>query len=314
MPSTTKTKTLYYFRAIRNKQPFDIQKFMRMVRSNKATCAASEVDLGGGDIVRIQRYVDSEEMIKIHLARYFPGVMAATLQPKVPTAEDDETPHAAPSGREFKDGDCFLLLKEHHVIFCADGINHRKAKHYLELLFKEDNLYEQTVGFDLAPASNLDTVKLIHEHGVKAIDLEVSAYALSLPQDKRKTWPARLLGGFSDEINALAAKDQSAAEQKALEDLMVGVQISLNGSSRAGEPSKRFIESMAQTLFEEDGLDHSSFSIITQKNEKIMADKIRLHTRVNLQTKQDNTVSHQSAWAEMERYFDDIRNAGLLEK
>jgi hypothetical protein len=72
---------------------------------------------------------------------------------------------------------------------------------------------------------------------------------------------------------------------------------------------------MAQTLFEEDGLDHSSFSIITQKNEKIMADKIRLHTRVNLQTKQeDNTVSHQSAWAEMERYFDDIRNAGLLEK
>lgn len=296
MPSTAKTKTLYYFRAIRNKQAFDIQKFMSMARSKKATCAESEVDLGSGDIVRIQRYDDSKGMIKIHLTRYIPGVLAATLQPKVLAAEDDETAHAPPSGREFKDGDCFLLLKDHHVIFCADRIGHRKAKHYLELLFKEADLYEQTYGFDLAPASNLDTVKLIHEHGVKAIDLKVSAYALSLPQGEHKRWPIRLFGGLLNEINALAAKDQVAVEQKALEDLMVGVKISLNGNSRSDEKSQHFIESMAKTFLDDDDPDDFSLSIVTQKNEKITADKIRLHTRVNLQTKQDNTVSHKNAW------------------
>ncbi|MCC3255909.1 hypothetical protein [Xanthomonas campestris] len=119
MPADKTTKTVYYLRARLGDQPFDLQAIAKRARVKKSTCDATEIELGGGDVVRIQHFSNANGRTLMHLTRYVPGVQASTLQPKATTPEDDEGAQPPPRGKEFKDGDCFLLLKAHHVLYCG---------------------------------------------------------------------------------------------------------------------------------------------------------------------------------------------------
>lgn len=263
--------------------------------------------------MRIQHYSGAGGRVRLHLSRYIPGVQASTLQPKATTAEDDEGAQPPPKGKEFKDGDCFLLIKDHHVLYCGHGISKSKASLYLSLLFREAELNDESSGFELVPASDLDKLQLIQDHGVRSIQLAVGAFDLSLPKAQRTSWVARSFGTLGDELTALISKDQSLATQKALEDLMVNVEVKLEGNTRAVQSSQNFIEELAETVLDDAELPVSEFTIITQKNERITSGEIRLQTGVKVEVK-DNSVSHTSVWGEMGTYFDEIDQKKLLEK
>lgn len=313
MASDKTTKTLYYLRARRDGNPFDLQALMTRARRRKNNCAATEIELGGGDVVRIQHYSATGGRLRLHLSRYVPGVSASTLQPMATTAEDDEETQAPPRGKEFKEGDCFLLIKDHHVLYCGHGIRKEKAALYLSQLFRAANLHDESGGFDLVPASNLDKLKLIQEHGVKSIQLGVSAFDLSLPEARRNNWISKSFGKLGDEFSALVSRDRAIAEQKALEDLIVNVEVRLDGNTRAVQDSQDFIEDLAETVLEDGETPISDFLIITQDGERITSGAIRLQTKVSVATK-DNSVSHNSVWAELGNYFDQIAQGNLLEQ
>lgn len=313
MRNDTTTKTLYYLRVRRDGGLFDLQSVMAKARKKRSNCAASEVALGGGDVVRIQHYSVSGGRIRVHLSRYIPGVQASTLQPKTTTPEDDEGTQAPPKGKEFKDGDCFLLIKDHHVLYCGHGISKSKTVLYLAQLFREADLHDQSSGFEFVPASNLDKLQLIQNHGVKSIQLAVGAFDLSLPKSRRNSWIAKSFGALGDELTALISKDQSLSQQKALEDLIVNVEVKLDGNTRAIQGSQEFIENLAETVLDDADLPVSEFTIITQKNERITSGEIRLQTGAKVATK-DNSVSHTSVWSEMGAYFDEIAQGNLLEQ
>lgn len=101
--------------------------------------------------------------------------------------------------------------------------------------------------------------------------------------------------------------------QKALEDLIVSVQVKLDGNTRAIEGSKEFIESLAETVLDDEDSPVSKFTITTQDGERITADDVRLQTRIDVATN-GNSVSHNSAWEGMEAYFDQITQGNLLEQ
>lgn len=313
MASDKTTKTMYYLRARRDGNPFDLQALMTRARRRKSNCGATEIELGGGDVVRIQHYSAAGGRLRLHLSRYVPGVSASTLQPKATSAEDDEGTQAPPRGKEFKEGDCFLLIKDHHVLYCGHGISKEKAALYLSQLFRAANLHDESSGFDLVPASNLDKLKLIQEHGVKSIQLAVSAFDLSLPEARRKNWISKSFGKIGDELSALVNRDQAIAEQKALEDLIVNVEVRLDGNTRAVQGSQDFIEDLAETVLEDDDTPISDFLIVTQDGERITSRAIRLQTKVSVETK-DNSVSHNSVWTELGTYFDQIAQGNLLEQ
>lgn len=313
MPSDKTTKTLYYLRARRDGNPFDLQAIVARARRRKSNCGATEVELGGGDVVRIQHYSVASGRIRLHLSRYVPGVQASTLLPKATSAEDDEGAQAPPRGKEFKEGDCFLLIKDHHVLYCGHGISKQKATLYLMQLFRAANLHDDASGFDLVPASNLDKLKLIQDHGVKSIQLAVSAFDLSLPEARRNNWISKSFGKLGDELSALISKDQALTDQRALEDLIVNVEVRLDGNTRAVQGSQDFIEDLAESVLEDDDSPISEFVITTQDGEQITSGAIRLQTRVGVEAK-DNSVSHQSVWTELGTYFDQIAQGNLLEQ
>jgi len=312
MASDKAKKTLYYLRARRDDEPFDLQAMVARARRRKDNCGATEVELGGGDVVRIQHYSISGGRMRLHLSRYVPGVQASTLQPNSTSAEDDEGAQAPPRGKEFKEGDCFFLIKNHHVLYCGHGISKSKAVLYLAQLFRAAEFHDEASGFDLVPASNLDKLQLIQDHGVKSIQLAVGAFDLSLPKARRNSWMNKTFGSIGDELNALIGRDVSQAQLKALEDLIVNVEVRLDGNTRAVQSSQDFIENLAEAVLDDEA-PISEFVIVTQKNEQITSGSIRLQTRVDVDTK-DNSVSHNSAWAQLGSYFDEITQGNLLEQ
>ncbi len=83
MARKSATKNIYYLRASNEKQPFDIEELLKTIRRDRPTVGDTEVELGSGDILRIQHYRDE--------------------------------------GKEYKDGECFLLLKITMSCFVAMG-------------------------------------------------------------------------------------------------------------------------------------------------------------------------------------------------
>lgn len=313
MASEQATKTVYYFRARRDDKPFDLQKIIGKARKKKKYVGDSEVELGGGDVVRIQHYKAASGHVLLHLARYVPGVVASTLLPKATSEEDDEGSQAAPRGKEFKDGDCFLLVKGFHILYCGHGISHQKAALYLSQLFRAAKLHDESSGFDLTPASNLDKLKLLQDHGVRAVQLTTNAFDMSLPKTKRNKWISKSLGSMGDELKALVKKDQNTIEQKALEDLLVDVEVRLDGNTRAAQSAQDFIEELAESVLDDSEAPISEFVIVTQKNERITSSQIRLQSSIKVD-KKDNSVSHNSVWSELSGYLDVITEGNLLEQ
>jgi len=306
------TKTAYYLRAKNGKAVVDLQKLLKEARDKFPTVASSEKNLGE-EVIRIQHFKSDKKGSFVHFVRYIPGERAPTLQPKSKAAEDNEGTQGPPAGMEFKDGDSFLLVKGHNAIFCAHGITSQKTSRYLSLLFEAALIDEQKRTFDLSPASNLDKLKLLQKHGVRAIQLSCNSYQVSLPNQPRNNWMSKTLGSIGDEIKALIEKDDGAAEQKIMEDLLVNVELRLDGNTRAAINAQEFIEQAAESVLEDADSPVSDFAIITQTNERITSSSIRLQTSFNV-TKEDRSVSYTEVWKGLEQYFDVIDQGNLLEQ
>ncbi|GAA4951664.1 hypothetical protein [Halioxenophilus aromaticivorans] len=314
MATRTTTKKVYYLRARANQQPKNLQTLVETARSNKPTVADTEVTFGGGDIVRIQHYrQNSGHGVYLHLTRYVPGEKAPTLQPKAVAAEDNEGTQPAPTGKEFKDGDCYLLIQQHHVLFCSHGIHVAKAIQYLAMLFKKCDMDQSGREFDVSPVSNLDKVKLLQEHGVRSILLSTNAFDISLPEAERGSWISRTFGKLSDEFNALMEKDDSIADQKIKEDLLVNVELRLNGNTRAAQDTQDFIEDVAESVLSDTDSPISEFAIVTQSGETVKPGSIRLQKGFRVPVI-DGALSHISIWDSMESYYTELRQGNILEQ
>lgn len=307
-------KTAYYLRSVFGDQAVDLQHLVTSARAVFGTVAASEIALGGGDIVRIQHYRSNSTGVCLHLARYIPGERASTLQPKAGLPEDDEGAQSAPSGMEFKDGDSYLLINRHNVVFCSHGISVEKSRLYLSMLFDKAGIDKQKRSFELRPATNIDKIQLLHRHGVKAIELGATAYNISLPQEKTGGWVNKVFGGVADELKALVTKDESPEELKLFEDLLVNVELRLDGNTRAAAVTQGFLEHVASSLLDDEEANViSQFTIITRNNDRITSAQTRLQESFNV-AQENGSISHFGVWDGLSKYLEAITQGNLVEQ
>lgn len=312
-PKNTR-KTAHYLRSILGDRVVDLQTLVTSARASFGTVAASEVALGAGDIVRIQHYRANSTGVFLHLARYIPGEKASTLHPKATQAEDDEGTQSAPSGMEFKDGDSYLLINRHNVIFCSHGISVEKSRLYLSMLFDKAGIEKERRAFDLKPASNIDKLRLLQKHGVKAIELGTNAYNIGLPQEKPDGWINKVFSGVATELKALVQKDESPEELKLFEDLLVNVELRLDGNTRAAAVTQGFIEHVAESLLDDQEESViSQFTIVTRNNDKITSAQTRLQDSFNV-AQENGSVSHFGVWDGLSKYLETITQGNLVEQ
>ncbi|PHS47270.1 MAG: hypothetical protein COB05_09830 [Marinobacter sp.] len=314
MANNSVGKALHYLRAVYNGNPFDLETLINASCTELSTPGSREVEFGAGDVVRIERARNLRGgAVLVQLTRFVPGEKAPTLQPRANAANDVEEAQAPPPGKEFKDGDSFFLVNKHDVIFSTHGISKAKSSLYLQKLFVKSGFEEKDAYFDLNPAARLDKLTLIKKHGVRAMELGASAFDLSMPQKEQKNWFTSAMASAWSEIEAVIAKDETMEDQKYREDLLVNVEVRLDGNSYASQGAKNSMEHLAEWLLSDSDAPLSEFKIITRDNETISPSDIRLQTRVKVQ-KQERSVDHNDMWSKMEIYFSDLKKQGLLEQ
>lgn len=316
MAPKTVYKTLYYLRAVDDYQPVDLEQLVVSSRNVLPNVADTEITLATEDVLRVQHYKQSEhtdESTLLHIVKYTPGERAPTLQPSWQQPEDHEGAHPAPTGREFKDGDSFLLINGNHALFCSHGISLQKTELYLKKLFEAADISAESRRFELKPASDLDKLALLQTSGVRSISLGTTAFQVSIPQAQRTTWISRMVGYMGDELSALASEDDSAAAQRALEDMLINVELKLDGNTRAQAEAQDFIVQAAESVLDDTDAPINDFSICTQSGERITPATVRLQTRVGV-LKQDRSINHESVWEGMVQYLGEMRTGNLLEQ
>lgn len=303
-------KMMYYFRAVNEGRKVNLQALLLEAKRKKRSIGSTEITFGAGDIIRIQRQSSRPGTgHAIQLSRYTPGERAPTLKP----SQDIEGTQKAPSGFEFKDGDCFLLMKAHNVLFLGLGITHQRANAYLLSLFKECGFDAKKRLFTLKPATNIDKIKMLQQDGVRSIELSTNAFALSIPKDKRKGWFSKGLGKLSDELKPLIAMDESISEQKAREDLLVDLELRLDGNTRASTDAHQLLEDIAEDLIDEPSVQVSNFQIVTQKGGRIGAESVRMQMPCKL-TIVNKSASPSEAWEAMDYYLEELESKNLHEQ
>lgn len=306
-------KTIYYLRAVKDGNPLDLENFVVKARVLLPTVADTEIGFSDNQIIRIQHYEQTPTGVFIHLVRYVPGETAPTLEPRANQAEDDEGQEDAPEGKEYKDGDSFLLISKHHVIFCGHGISNQKSTNYITSLFAKAHFDKELIKFSLKPSSNISKLALLQTQGVKAIQISSSAYDVALPKKDRSSWFLKMLGGVGDEMKALVEKDNNIVEQKALEDLIVDIEVRLDGNTRATLAAQEFIGNVAEEIIDDLSEVEGGFTIVTMDNQKISASNIRLQSNIDV-TKWGRSLSHKETWRGLGIYLEQLKEHGLWEQ
>jgi len=313
----TKSKTLHYLRSVHDGQPQNIEASVRIMLRRRRVCKDTELDPGDPgeqSIMRVQhrQASTSRKPVLLHLVNYVPGEKAATIDPDPEGAEDNGDAERPPKGKEFKAGECFMLVKDADVLFCASGITQAAARHYLVKLFAACGVEQELCQFELRPAADLDRLAIIRERGVSSIQLGSVAYEASrklLPRNQSMS--RRLLKSISDQVSALLAKDDTVLEQRVMEDLIVNVELKLQGNSYADIEAQRSIDQVAIALLAEEH-DNQGFTIVTRDGNRLSDLSVRLHKRIKVASS-NNSVEHGSVWNSLSAYYDELHEGKLLE-
>ncbi|MBU0562278.1 MAG: hypothetical protein KJ890_01810 [Gammaproteobacteria bacterium] len=304
------TKKIHYFRAVGyNDQASSIQRPIQDSLDTFPTIADTEINFVD-HVIRVQRKSPEANYLLLHLTKYIPGNRNSVITPRAATAVDEEQGHSAPDGKEFKSGECFILIAGYHVLFCSNSLSHQKAELYLHKLLQEANADFDP--FKFKPASNLNKLNLIRSQGVKSIRLNVNAFHLSLPE-RQRNWFNEASSKVASEITALVGRDRTRSEERALEDLIVSVEIGLDGNSKATEDAQKTVIDLATEVLADDDLGFDGFVIRTRDDTPVTSNDVRLslNFRVSLV---DTTLNHGETWDAMRRYYASLDADHLLER
>lgn len=262
------------------------------------------------DVLRIQRFKDTPAGRLYHLARYSPGTLSSTLTPKANGKLDNEGSLGAPAGKEFKTGEAYLLISKHNVLFCGHGLSHQKCAGYFFQLIKGQAQDVDPITFH--PSSNIDKVAILNAQGAKSIRLNVNAYKLSVPKPNAG-WLADALSSVGSEVKALIGKDPNRSQEKSLENMVVSLEVSLEGNSRATVESKDTITDLANEVLSDEDSPIDSFTIVTRDGTPITSDDVKLHSSVSVE-KSGTSLNHVQIWDGMVKYFGQLEKQKLLEQ
>ena len=300
-------KTIYCMHVLSDNKTVDLRSSLLSIRERYVSVMDTAVDFPDGSVIRIQRFREDDSRAFVQLVRYVPGEKTPTIISSPVSSEDVGDLASPPEGREYKDGDCYLLCSNKYVIFCQNGISSDKAGVYLS------NIISSVLGvgdvFRLVPVARIDRVTLLAKHGVKSISFKMSAHRLSVDS----TFDSGRKLGFFSGLASIFKKDDSLEEQDSkLNDIMIGIDVSARGNRRASQSSRDALCALGLNLLEGDLGDTEDICIITNNNEKLSIDSIRMQTSVNIKMA-EKSLDFESAFDKMGGYMNDLESEGLLD-
>lgn len=303
-------KTLEYRRAFFLDGSHDLEQLVRQSWQTLETQTDREIISNDISTSALRSGDYDDRGFSIHCARYTDG-QGVGIIPTEPATEVEVGEHPPPPNENFLSSDMMALFRGNHLICLNCGVNAGSLSSYLQQLFHKANFTEATYQFELLRIGNPDTIALIHEAGVKSVDLNVDiaeATAGELLEDDRDDGPiAGIASRVGNAIVAITGRDENLEQLQTAEKGTV--KISINVPNRDVEAAKRGLDGVAVEVVQNEEID--GYVIHLRNGATIKPNEIAVRKRVGIDT-MANSVDLSQAWNEMATFMDELEQSGQL--
>jgi hypothetical protein len=305
-------KTVSYRRAewLTGVMGLTLQKCLADALANQKTIDDRTI-VKGGTHTRIAKHkpVPSGGLF-VHITSDTPGEAASVVPKALPTASElDLKIEQAPDDGEWLDGDAFLYVYGDHVCMCSTAIRDSTIQNYLFELFKKAKLRKDSIRFQLMKAADITKLKMLHNQGVKELEIRGTLYKVTADFEKRKAKVAGGLGAVGKHIANFFKKPNDVTPDA------LRVMITLKVDRRYGKGislGEKRIEAMAADVVK-NSADVDDFVIVTKTGQKISPREIFMRSKVAIDS-DGKTVNRDKAWKELLTFFNQLISAGVLEQ
>lgn len=218
-------KSIHYFRATSNPsgERLDLEEHVRSMLQLAANVAESQVKQLDKITQILNRQLSDHKGLFLHIGSGTLDEHMRTMQNNANSDHDIGSTQAPPTDHSFLNGEAFIYIKQHHVIFCGHGLRLRAVVSYLTSLNQQLCKIKESlapINFDLHAVANSKKLSLIQEHGVRSISLKASIYDLTFQKLVQERQPelAKIFNKFKD----LVSIDPTQEEMAAAADIQVG--------------------------------------------------------------------------------------------
>lgn len=315
-----KSKDLFYRRAVWAKNKINLEGLIVDAHNILKTRGERSFALDSGSTLVGARIESNEYGVFLQIASYTPNQATSTIDKQLSVPSATIEAESAPEGKDFLDGDIFIMVKDNHVLLCPSGLRESKATIYFKRILKKVNPSIEIENLELSKVADANKISMIKKEGVNELRLSSTLYHASVIQmEKSIKQTSGFLGGVSNHFNRIFSKDPTLKEISDLENLDVEITVRFDGAEGRkkhqpkgfGEHGRERLLKTAEILLNEDADEEEGFVIVTGKNNKITSGQIRVSERASIRT-YGKSLSHQDAWLALHNYHLKLKGTGVL--
>jgi len=250
---------------------------------------------------------DSKPLL-IHISTHNEGEFASVVPRSSRSVQTDLGTAPAPDGHDYLDGDAMVMLSGNDVIICVSNLHEKAVANYLRRLVGEKGGLPEKASFDLMKIANKNVIRKLIKSGVKAVTLDVGAFAESFNAiadggGSRATNAGHAIATF---FRTLIEKDGKPDDYYLDENLNAAITIRAdirNGKGAAVEAASEAAENVLD-LFQE------GYQIETTSGITITPDQIVVRERFQFPA-HGKTIQYKSAWSKMEEFYARLISEGV---
>lgn len=317
-----RTKKFFYRRAQWDAQGRQtLEQLLLSAHQKMLTAGDRTFPHASGNEIQGARWTHNESGLFMQIAYYTPDEPTSTIGKNKSGASATIGAELAPPGKDYLDGDVFVMVKGNHVVLCPSNVRESLADQYF---FSVLSKFKQPAAGSLTldKVAKSSKIKMIKSEGVKEIRLGASLYDASLMQMEAKSSKvAALKAVVAKQIQQIFAADDELRAIKESENLNINISIKFDGKEgrkrhkdpHFGDAGRERLEKASQKIIKEveKGEDRDGFVIITNSGSEITSGDVRVFEIFKVAAL-GKSLDHQDAWAKLLGYYNQLRDNGTL--
>ncbi|WP_027252098.1 hypothetical protein [Photobacterium halotolerans] len=255
----------------------------------------------------------------ICLGIYEEGADANTIsRPSNSHIETSADTYSAPVDKEYLDGEAFMCLYGNHIILSpTDLLRAATALQYFESLLNAGGYGKEANTLNIHQIADIDTLKTIHNEGIKNISINSSVYVstfdyLSRNNNFNTTPILRKLKGMAESVLDCLYEDDDVADFNNVDSLNANIVIS-HDSRVKGEQAEEEGDQLSNAAFQLIESDLNGYRITTKKGKTFTHDKIIVKSKVDV-PEHGKSVNRDAMWGQLVYTLQQYEKSGVLEQ
>lgn len=316
--SPTKQRTISYQRASWTGSPgMTLQQALGDCLTSMPAASDTRLPLRDGHAEARHREV-KKQSVRLHVAAWTDGENASIVPHTAGRTNVDLRQQAPSPGTDYLDGDGMVFVSGDHCLLMPSGLHPKSIERYLQLLLQAGRdvrgarLPAGIESFDLLKVADPEIVQTIRHQGVKRFHLDVGQYreTVRAAEDAQKQSIIRQQLGRNTWEPLLALLKREEDRKKIMEAENIQVKLTITCDTRKGGIEPDDLTPIATGLADE---SQDDVEVETVTGTRIKRGQLILTRSVQV-AEFGKTVHHNDAWDQMEQYFEQLREGGMLEE